>query len=48
MLKQEDMTWHALGFAELGVLCGSQGQRVNGVNNQKATVYFPQSVFFCL
>lgn len=28
-----------LGFAELWVLCGSQVQRVNDFNNQKATTY---------
>lgn len=36
---RHDMACAMLGFVELWVLCGSQVQRVNDFNNQKATMY---------
>lgn len=35
---RHDMACAILGFAEQWVLCGSQVQRVNDFNNQKATM----------
>lgn len=49
---RHDMACAVLGFAELWGLCGSQVQRLNDFNNQKATMapaqYFPWSVLFYL
>lgn len=41
---RHDMACAVLGFAELWVLCGSQVQRANDFNNQKATMY-PLDIF---